>query len=73
MASAEQQAPFIAGSGSIKVDLEEGKEYHWCSCGMSKKQPFCDGSHKAFNAANGTAFKSLKFTASRVLRDGAGV
>lgn len=24
----------------------ENKTYHWCSCGMSKKQPFCDMSHK---------------------------
>jgi len=24
----------------------EGKTYHWCSCGMSKKQPFCDMSHR---------------------------
>jgi CDGSH-type Zn-finger protein len=20
--------------------------YHWCACGGSKNQPFCDGSHK---------------------------
>jgi CDGSH-type Zn-finger protein len=24
----------------------ESKTYHWCACGMSKKQPFCDMSHK---------------------------
>jgi len=28
-----------------KVKVEEGKTYFWCSCGLSKKQPFCDGSH----------------------------
>lgn len=28
------------------VSLEPGK-YHWCSCGRSANQPFCDGSHKA--------------------------
>lgn len=27
------------------TELELGK-YHWCSCGKSKKIPFCDGSHK---------------------------
>lgn len=33
----------------------ENKTYHWCSCGMSKSQPFCDGSHK------GTVYKPLSF------------
>jgi len=23
----------------------EPRRYAWCSCGESKKQPFCDGSH----------------------------
>ncbi|MDI9336877.1 MAG: CDGSH iron-sulfur domain-containing protein [Alphaproteobacteria bacterium] len=30
----------------IKVHLESGKKYAWCSCGLSTNQPFCDGSHK---------------------------
>ncbi len=25
--------------------LEKGKKYLWCSCGLSKNQPFCDSSH----------------------------
>ena len=28
-----------------KVKLEAGKNYTWCTCGLSKKDPFCDGSH----------------------------
>jgi CDGSH iron-sulfur domain-containing protein 3 len=24
----------------------EGGTYYWCACGLSQKQPFCDGSHK---------------------------
>ncbi|XP_052807989.1 uncharacterized protein LOC128236895 [Mya arenaria] len=28
------------------MDLEAGKRYKWCSCGYSKSQPICDGSHK---------------------------
>ena len=28
--------------------------YYWCSCGQSKRQPFCDGSHK------GSVFSPLK-------------
>lgn len=27
------------------MDLEPG-DYWWCACGLSQKQPFCDGSHK---------------------------
>ncbi|CAG7720460.1 unnamed protein product [Allacma fusca] len=30
----------------VKVRMEEGQTYNWCACGLSKKQPFCDGSHK---------------------------
>jgi CDGSH-type Zn-finger protein len=33
-----QKAPY-------EVDLQPGT-YWWCSCGKSKKQPFCDGSHQ---------------------------
>lgn len=28
------------------VDVVAGKTYYWCACGLSKKQPFCDGTHK---------------------------
>jgi CDGSH-type Zn-finger protein len=38
--------PTIAAKFPVKVELETGKTYAWCSCGNSKKQPFCDGSHK---------------------------
>lgn len=38
--------PKIAGRKPIRVDVEKGKRYAWCSCGESSKQPFCDGSHK---------------------------
>jgi CDGSH-type Zn-finger protein len=44
-----QKAPFV-------VDLEAGKEYHWCACGQSKNQPFCDGSHR------GSEFTPVFFT-----------
>ena len=27
------------------VLVEENKTYYWCACGLSKSQPFCDGSH----------------------------
>jgi len=42
-----------------KVDVEEGKSYFWCACGLSSKQPFCDGSHK------GSDFNPIKYTAEK--------
>ncbi len=48
--------PKCAADTPVGVELESGKLYHWCTCGLSEKQPFCDGAHK-----NGTEFKSLKF------------
>jgi hypothetical protein len=26
-----------------KLEVQQGKSYSWCSCGLSNKQPFCDG------------------------------
>lgn len=28
------------------IDVQAGKPYGWCACGLSQKQPFCDGSHR---------------------------
>jgi CDGSH-type Zn-finger protein len=36
----------IAQKGPYEVQVAAGKTYFWCACGRSKKQPFCDGSHK---------------------------
>ena len=46
--------PTVAQASPSIVELEEGKEYWWCTCGLSKSQPFCDGSHK------GTSFTPEK-------------
>jgi len=46
-----------AGNSPIVYNLEKDKKYAWCACGLSKNQPFCDGSHKT------TGFKPLLFTA----------
>ncbi len=37
--------PIVAGNKPVKVSLSKGEEYHFCACGRSKSQPFCDGSH----------------------------
>ncbi len=50
----------IAGREPIAVKVEKRKDYWWCACGLSKSQPFCDGSHKAegvFNPVQWTAPK----------------
>jgi CDGSH-type Zn-finger protein len=36
----------IAARAPMGVEVEAGKTYHWCTCGKSSRQPFCDGSHK---------------------------
>jgi len=49
------------------VAVEKGKTYAWCTCGLSEKNPFCDGKHKTLaTEEEGTMvfpFKSLKYTA----------
>ncbi|CAJ1012057.1 putative Iron-binding zinc finger CDGSH type [Leishmania naiffi] len=44
------------------VPLEAGTKYYWCSCGLSKKQPFCDGAHRAYNEEHKTDLKPKEFT-----------
>jgi len=41
------------------MTVEAGKTYHWCSCGGSKNQPLCDGSHK------GSEFRPKPYTAEK--------
>jgi len=40
------ELPKRAGDNPLAVELEEGKKYAWCTCGLSESQPFCDGQHK---------------------------
>jgi CDGSH-type Zn-finger protein len=40
----------------IKIQVEAGKTYQWCTCGNSKNQPMCDGSHQ------GGPFTPLAYT-----------
>jgi CDGSH-type Zn-finger protein len=59
--------PTIAQTFPAAVKVEKGKTYAWCTCGLSEKQPFCDGKHKTLateeNGETIMPFKSLKFTA----------
>jgi CDGSH-type Zn-finger protein len=47
--------PKIASRQPVAVKLNQGEEMYWCACGESKKQPYCDGSHR------GTDFISCAF------------
>ena len=38
MANSENKKPIV-------LEMEAGKKA-WCSCGLSEKEPFCDGKHK---------------------------
>lgn len=50
-------SPTIARRKPYLVEVEKGKTYLWCACGLSRNQPFCDNSHKA------TEFKPVKWVA----------
>ena len=45
--------PVIAETFPAILELEAGT-YHWCRCGQSQNQPFCDGAHA------GTEFSPMK-------------
>lgn len=47
--------PEIGGLRPFVSELEAGT-YHWCACGRSKNQPWCDGSHA------GTEFQPMAVT-----------
>ena len=51
--------PVVAQKAPFGVKVEEGKSYWWCACGLSKEQPFCDGSHK------GTDIEPSKYSAEK--------
>ena len=44
----------------MEIKLNAGKKYSICSCGLSKKMPFCDNAHREYNMKNNTDFKSVK-------------
>ena len=53
------EKPAISQKKPHKVKVEKDKTYFWCACGLSQKQPFCDGSHKKEGK-----FKSLRYLAT---------
>jgi len=51
--------PEVAGQGPLCIDVVAGRTYWWCTCGRSRRQPFCDGTH------NPTQFLPLKYVAEQ--------
>lgn len=37
--------PIVSDNKPIATELSKGEEYHYCRCGRTKTQPWCDGSH----------------------------
>jgi CDGSH-type Zn-finger protein len=54
-----EATPEIGGRKPLPVNVEAGESYWWCACGRSKKQPFCDGSHK------GSGFTPVEWKAEK--------
>jgi CDGSH iron-sulfur domain-containing protein 3 len=53
------EKPVAAAKEPFAVEVVEGRRYYWCSCGRSKTQPFCDGSHQD------SAFEPVVFSAKK--------
>ncbi len=47
--------PKVAARSPFHTEVKAERIYWWCACGLSSKQPFCDGSHK------GTGIAPVKF------------
>ena len=48
--------PIPARKSPYALAVEAGREYWWCACGRSQRQPLCDGSHR------GTGITPVSFT-----------
>ncbi len=57
MAEDKTGLPYVARYKPYYVELSKGRTYRWCSCGLSKRQPFCDESHR------GTGFEPVRYVA----------
>jgi CDGSH-type Zn-finger protein len=53
--------PVVYDKKPCILELEPGT-YYWCACGMSKNQPYCDGSHA------GTGIEPVEFAVDKEQR-----
>ncbi|XP_041073437.1 CDGSH iron-sulfur domain-containing protein 3, mitochondrial-like [Carcharodon carcharias] len=49
--AASPKRAVIAAKHPFEAELQAAKLYAWCACGHSKKQPFCDGTHRSVPSA----------------------
>ena len=49
--------PKVGAPEPIGIQVEPGKVYSWCTCGLTLKEPFCDSSHKI---VEGMPYRSIK-------------
>ena len=59
MSSDHTDQPKVASRTPFPLEVEKGKAYFWCSCGLSGNQTFCDGSHQ------GTSRTPIKYIAEK--------
>lgn len=55
--SNKKARPIVAMNSPVGVNVEQGQEYRWCTCGRSADQPYCDDSCLE------TPFEPLRFKA----------
>ncbi|MEI6429338.1 MAG: CDGSH iron-sulfur domain-containing protein [Pseudanabaena sp. ELA607] len=55
MSETANNLPHVVDQKPVVLELAP-KTYYWCSCGLSKNQPYCDGAHQ------GTGFVPTAFT-----------
>ncbi len=50
--------PKVTQPFPFEVELEAGKLYKWCTCGLTKAGPYCDNAHREIED---TPYRSNKF------------
>ena len=43
--AAGNDRPAMPQRGPYVVQVQAGRNYRWCGCGLSRTQPWCDNSH----------------------------
>ena len=47
-----------------RIKIKKNVKYSICSCGYSKKIPYCDNQHRIYNQKNNINYKSVKVYAT---------